>query len=84
MHPPAIQTIDNKQIEFWFDVEIKIGKELNYLNTIILMIYLQILIAFIQLDNMSLPFLICIFIPSTPSNSNSKLPLTVQLTLITI
>ena len=58
MHP-AIQTIDNKQIEFWFDVEIKIGKELNYLNTIILMIYLQILIAFIQLDNMSLPCLIC-------------------------
>ena len=73
MHP-AIQTIDNKHIEFWFDVEIKIGKELNYLNTIILMIYLQILIAFIQLDNMSLPLLICIFIPSTPSNCNSKLP----------
>ena len=65
MHP-AIQTIDNKQIEFWFDVEIKIGKELNYLNTIILMIYLQILIAFIQLDNMSLLCLICSLPPSTP------------------
>ena len=73
MHP-AIQTIDNKQIEFWFDVEIKIGKELNYLNTIILMIYLQILIAFIQLDNMSLQCLICINIPSTPSFYNWKLP----------
>ena len=54
--------------EFWLDAEIKIGKELNYLGTIILMICPQSLIAFIQLDSMSLACLISSFIPSPPSN----------------
>ena len=52
--------------EFWLDAEIKIGKELNYLGSIILMICPQSLIAYIQLDSMSLACLISSFIPSNP------------------
>ena len=46
----ASPAIEGSIREFWLDAEIKIGKELNYLGTIILMICPQSLIAFIQLD----------------------------------